>query len=299
MIEDEEEDWIKITPDSGILKKIVRPGTGVNPEPSSTCYIHYVGRTLPSHSIFDDIYQRGGKSEQLFSFELGEGQVIQTFDEVVPTMKKGEISIVKTTPKYAFGKMGCPPRIPPNAPLEFEMEFVTFERKKMQEKKEKQTLEQRKKEALKDRMEGNEHYKKGHFRKASKSYNQALSYFNAMYGLTEEEEEEVNDSKLPLYLNLAACFLKLNEITKAITNAEKALEIDKNNAKAYYRLGQTFAETEDYELAKINLLKAAKLDPNNKELRLEVEKVKEKLLKQKENMKKQPQLFQGMFSKKS
>jgi tetratricopeptide (TPR) repeat protein len=70
-------------------------------------------------------------------------------------------------------------------------------------------------------LEGNEHFKKGHYRKATKSYNQALSQFNAMYDLTEEEEEEVNNAKLPLYLNLAASCLKLGEITKAITNAEK------------------------------------------------------------------------------
>ena len=86
-------------------------------------------------------------------------------------------------------------------------------------------------------MEGNENYKKGHYRKASKCYNQALSHFNALYDLTEEEEEEVKAAKLPLYLNLAACYIKLNEITKAITNAEKVKHNIKLSVNLFFLKG--------------------------------------------------------------
>jgi hypothetical protein len=61
-------------------------------------------------------------------------------------------------------------------------------------------------------------------------------------------------------------------------------------------LGQAFAETDELELARINLTKAAKLDTKTKEIRDDLEKVKEKLILQKENMKKKPQMFQGIFN---
>jgi len=250
---------------------------------------------LPSREIFDEVYKRKEIGQQEFWFELGQGQVIQALDETLLTMKKGEICVIVTSPLYAFGKMGCPPRIPSNTSLEFEMELASIERKKSQEKKISKTLDQRKEEAVKDRLEGNEHFKKQHFRKASKCYNQALSHFNAMYELTEEEEQEVNAAKLPIYLNLAVCFLKLNEISRAITNAERALAIDNNNAKAYWRLGQAFAESEELELAKTNFLKAAKLDTKTKEIRDDLEKVKQRLVEEKEKVKTQPQLFKGIF----
>ena len=128
-----------------------------------------------------------------------------------------------------------------------------------------------------------------------------------MHVLTEEEEKIINAEKLPLYLNLSSCFIKLNQLTKAITNAEKvfnfffkpnlqALDIDKNNIKAYWRLGQAFAETEDLELAKLNLIKAAKLNPQSKEIRDDLERVKEKMVASKEKEKEKPQIWKGIFS---
>jgi FK506-binding protein 6 len=88
-------------------------------------------------------------------------------------MKRGEIAIITTTPTYAFGKLGCPPRIPGNVDLEFEIELLRFERKR--DRNEFSSLEDRIAESLKDKEEGNEHFKKGHFRKAAKCYNKVTN----------------------------------------------------------------------------------------------------------------------------
>lgn len=42
------------------------------------------------------------------------------------TMKKGEFAQVMVFPQYAFGPMGCPPRIPQNATILYEVELLQF-----------------------------------------------------------------------------------------------------------------------------------------------------------------------------
>jgi hypothetical protein len=34
---------------------------------------------------------------------------------------------MRTSPQYAFGKLGCPPRIPGNSSLEYEIKLEYFE----------------------------------------------------------------------------------------------------------------------------------------------------------------------------
>ena len=43
----------------------------------------------------------------------------------------------------------------------------------------------------------------------------------------DETTSKVNTAKLPLHLNLAACYLKLQEVSKSIKNAEKVKKIQK------------------------------------------------------------------------
>ena len=43
------------------------------------------------------------------------GEVIAGWEIALATMKKGELARLLIQPSYAFGKFGCPPRIPPNA----------------------------------------------------------------------------------------------------------------------------------------------------------------------------------------
>uniref|UniRef100_A0A8C0AZV1 peptidylprolyl isomerase n=1 Tax=Buteo japonicus TaxID=224669 RepID=A0A8C0AZV1_9AVES len=42
------------------------------------------------------------------------------------TMKKGEVARFVFTPAYAYGRQGCPPLIPPNATVMFEVEVLDF-----------------------------------------------------------------------------------------------------------------------------------------------------------------------------
>uniref|UniRef100_A0A0K0DYD0 peptidylprolyl isomerase n=1 Tax=Strongyloides stercoralis TaxID=6248 RepID=A0A0K0DYD0_STRER len=120
-----ETDFIDITPeqDGGILKKIIRTGkfpTMANK--GDTVYVHYTGTLMENGKKFDSSRDRGEE----FSFTLGGGQVIKGWDIGVATMKVGEKAILRCRHDYAYGEHGSGSSIPPNATLDFEVEFLRF-----------------------------------------------------------------------------------------------------------------------------------------------------------------------------
>lgn len=53
-------------------------------------------------------------------------EVTHGWDKAVSTMHKGEIATLVCGPQYAFGAKGAPPKIPPNATVETELELVDW-----------------------------------------------------------------------------------------------------------------------------------------------------------------------------
>ncbi|KAH3766815.1 peptidyl-prolyl cis-trans isomerase FKBP4 [Pelomyxa schiedti] len=127
---------IKVTNDGGVLKKIVKKGTGYKkPAKGADVDVHYVGKLL-DNTIFDSSRDR----DKPFNFKLGCGNVIKGWDEGVATMLKDEIAIFTIKPEYAYGSSGQG-KIPPNSTLVFEVELLNWcEEKDVSEKKDKSIL---------------------------------------------------------------------------------------------------------------------------------------------------------------
>lgn len=92
--------------------------------------VHYIGKLLDG-TVFDSSRSR---NEQ-FVFTLGAKEVISGWDIAVKTMKRGEVSIFKIDPSLAYGEQGSPPKIPPNAPLVFEIELFDWKLEDVTKKK--------------------------------------------------------------------------------------------------------------------------------------------------------------------
>ena len=129
---------VDLTPngDGGLLKEIIKEGSGEEKPPlGGTVIVHYVG-TLTDGSKFDSSRDRGEK----FEFTLGKGEiylfhcfvvfvlillllgnVIKGWDIGVASMKRGELAVLYCKPDYAYGDAGSPPKIPPRATLVFEV----------------------------------------------------------------------------------------------------------------------------------------------------------------------------------
>ncbi|XP_049870545.1 FK506-binding protein 59 isoform X2 [Pectinophora gossypiella] len=110
------------TQDRGVLKRIIKEGTGTDtPNPGCQVTVHYTG-TLLDGSKFDSSRDRNDP----FEFNLGKGSVIRAWDIGVATMKKGEVCVLTCAPEYAYGATGSPPKIPSNATLQFEIEMIDW-----------------------------------------------------------------------------------------------------------------------------------------------------------------------------
>jgi hypothetical protein len=55
------------------------------------------------------------------------GHIINALDIAIQSMEKGETCQIVSTPKYAFGSLGCPPSVPANTAVSFLVELVDFE----------------------------------------------------------------------------------------------------------------------------------------------------------------------------
>ena len=94
-------------------------GTGACAVKGKTVSVHYTG-WLEDGSKFDSSVDR----DEPFEFVLGEGQVIQGWDEGVATLRVGDKVRLTIPPEMAYGEAGYPGAIPPSATLIFEVELL-------------------------------------------------------------------------------------------------------------------------------------------------------------------------------
>jgi FKBP-type peptidyl-prolyl cis-trans isomerase len=97
----------------------VTEGEGKESEVGDTLVVHYTGKLLDG-TIFDSSIPRG----EPFVFTLGEGGVIQGWEEGMQGMKVGETRIITIPSSMGYGDIGAGDDIPPGAGLEFEVELL-------------------------------------------------------------------------------------------------------------------------------------------------------------------------------
>lgn len=93
-------------------------GTGEEAKTGDTVKVNYKG-TLEDGTQFDSSYDRG----EPFEFTIGEGNVIQGWEQGIPGMKVGGKRKLIIPPHLAYGAGGRG-SIPPNATLIFDVELV-------------------------------------------------------------------------------------------------------------------------------------------------------------------------------
>lgn len=107
---------------AALASRDVKVGKGRAAKDGDTVKVHYVG-TLLDGTKFDSSRDR----DEPFEFKLGAGGVIRGWDEGVVGMKIGGVRKLTIPPSLAYGERGAPPKIPPNATLEFEIELISIE----------------------------------------------------------------------------------------------------------------------------------------------------------------------------
>jgi FKBP-type peptidyl-prolyl cis-trans isomerase FkpA len=114
------------TSESGLQYEDTKAGDGAEAKAGQHVKVHYTGWLYDPTAKdnrgkkFDSSKDRG----QPFAFGLGQGQVIQGWDEGVQGMKVGGTRVLTIPADLGYGARGAGGVIPPNATLVFEVDLI-------------------------------------------------------------------------------------------------------------------------------------------------------------------------------
>ena len=98
--------------DGGVVKSLLRRGTGERLKDGSVAVVRYRGSTGSG-----GVFAAGEKS----SVTVGDGTMIPGWDAALRTMAVGEAAAFTVAPQYGYGDRGVPPVVGPAARLTFEV----------------------------------------------------------------------------------------------------------------------------------------------------------------------------------
>ncbi|XP_063047978.1 inactive peptidyl-prolyl cis-trans isomerase FKBP6 [Engraulis encrasicolus] len=259
-----------LTGDGGVLKRVIKPGEGpLVPRDASVLvklsgYLEYADEPFESTSKYK--YPR--------MMKLGRDVTVMGLEVGLLTMQKGELANFLLRPEYAYGKMGCPPLIPSNATVFYEVHMNDFfDSAKVDEFFELSPGEQNDVALATTldvvntlRLFGNRCFRQSRFEDGKDRYKQGMTILQNREVESEEDKRSVDEALVPILLNLALTYDRLGKATSSLKYGQRTLEIDPGNVKALYRCGQAYLELEDYEKATEFLLKAQKKSPYNKDI---------------------------------
>ncbi|NXC41750.1 FKBP6 isomerase, partial [Penelope pileata] len=262
--------------DGGVRKEELRPGSGQLVPPAATVAVKYSGYLEHTEQPFCTNCTK--KLPRLM--KIGEDITLGGLEIGLLTMKKGEVARFVFAPSYAYGQQGCPPLIPPNAMVLFEVELIDFLDSAESDTFFALTAEQQDtfplqrvlKVAETERKFGNYLYRKQCFESAKERYKRAYSILSRS-PFSEAERCQIDASQLLVLLNLSITYLKLKRPARALTYGEKALEIDQRNAKALFRCGQACLCMTEYKKARDFLVRAQHVEPFNHDINNELKKL--------------------------
>jgi len=263
-----------LTGDGGVMKVILKHGAGSIVPPRSLCRVHYNAYFEYNDEPFDSSRLRGKQHQ----FKLGSNEALLGWEIGIATMKRGELARFMMAPKYAYGALGCPPRIPKNSTPLFEIELISFVDQGAVDEFENFSEEERKKATFDQILEavdslrrtGNEAFTLKQIRRASSTYSRAIRLLENARLKNEQEENLMKQSALKLYLNMALCDLKEAKAGRACKNSRKALDIEPKNPKALYRLARGLHQLGELQEAKKQIYHAHKISPGDTDIMTEL-----------------------------
>ena len=276
---------IKISEDSGVLKRVTKEGlqTGGSVPGNGIIKIHYSLYLEGQDEPFDSSILRG-KPEK---YKLTDGSLISGLVIGIQTMKKHEKAQFLIDFQYAYGMYGCPPRIPGAAQILANVELIDFVEEGQAEAmlsvstddREKQfSFDDIEKAASTEHKNGNNSVRNCEWRIAVRHYERGIRLLQETNLANVDQEQRCQKILLKLLLNAAHCYLKLQRPKKACIVCKDALNIEENNTKALFRFGKAKRMLEDYEGARALMIKAQRRAPQDMSIAEELSSLEDQLL---------------------
>merc|ERR1712042_200228 len=206
-----------LTEDGGVKKRMKKPGGGEAVMDGALVHIHYNGYLEHHDEPFDSTRLRNKKTV----VQLDKGHLIPGLEIGIKSMKMNEVSCFLITHPYAFGDMGCPPRVPPQSMVFFEVELIHFHDEAKIAEFDNLPPEEMKKyhyvyPAAEERWkEGKAQYAAGRLRAALKTFTLAYADLEACHMETEEEQKNQQTLVFTLLKNIGVVAMKLKLYHKA------------------------------------------------------------------------------------
>mmetsp|Transcript_294 Transcript_294/g.533 ORF Transcript_294/g.533 Transcript_294/m.533 type:complete len:488 (-) Transcript_294:150-1613(-) len=285
---------VSVAQDGGIMKTIIEAapeGAAGPPTSGSEVTAHYTGTLAADGSKFDSSRDRG----KPFKFSIGQGQVIQGWDEGFASMKVGEKAKLAIRSDCGYGSQSMGAAIPANADLNFDVELLGFQ-EKVKDKSE-MSPEERMETASKLKEEGTKEFMSGNHITAAELYTKAADLVDDDAG-DEPLPDEENDVYVKCWGNAAMCHVKGKNWAGAIYCCNKVLnkapDEANTNIKVLYRRGLAKMHIGELKDAKKDLMAAYGIDQKNKDVRKAIQELK---VKNAEAKKKEKAQFGGIFGK--
>ncbi|XP_061687606.1 peptidyl-prolyl cis-trans isomerase FKBP5 [Syngnathoides biaculeatus] len=275
----------KLTDDGGIIRRIKVKGDG---------------HSNPNDGAIVDVHLEGSCDGRLFdvrdvSFAVGESEdegVPLGVDRAMDKMQKGECCILYLTKMYGFGRKGNPEfKIGPDKDIVYEVTLKDF--KKAKDPWELK-LHEKLNLALDVKHKGNEYYKAGHFYHAVIQHQRVVSWLEMELGSGLEQQKEINEFLLAAHLNLALCFLRIQDYSLVVENCNKVIEIDACNEKALYRRGEARLLRNEFSLALVDFQHVQQVNPANRAAKRQIVNCQKKM---KESHELDKRTYANMFQK--
>uniref|UniRef100_A0A3P8TA84 peptidylprolyl isomerase n=1 Tax=Amphiprion percula TaxID=161767 RepID=A0A3P8TA84_AMPPE len=271
--------------DGGIIRRIITKGQGYS-KPNEGASVEVTLEGTCDGRVFD---------ERELKFEVGDGENLGLpagVEKAIMAMEQGEEALFIIKSKYGFGNAGnAKYNIPGGATLQYKIKLTAFEKAK--ESWEMNTVEKLEQSVI-VKEKGTQYFKEGKYKQASVQYRRIVSWLEHESGLSPEDENKAKALQLAAHLNLAMCFLKLQEPNQALENCDKALELDGSNEKALFRRGEALFGMKEFDRARDDFQRVLQLYPANKAAKSQVVLCQKRI---KEQHEKDKRIYANMFQK--
>jgi FK506-binding protein 6 len=179
------------------------------------------------------------------------------------TMKKKEVAVFWLSSDVMFGKLGCKPRVPPEADILFQAQIVNVKEPKV--KDEENVFAKLIKKAAKGNAIGREQFKLCNFKECVDIYGKWIHKLESARLENDLEQAKQQNLLKKMYYNISVCYLKMQKPEKTcimIRELERLTSI-RSNPKALYVKGKANLMLGNFEYAEMNLKLAQQLSPES------------------------------------
>ncbi|XP_068240501.1 inactive peptidyl-prolyl cis-trans isomerase FKBP6 isoform X2 [Palaemon carinicauda] len=290
-----------VSGDEGVLKREVSPGVGSDIPSGAFVTFHYSAFLEYCDEPFDSTHLRNKPERKA----LDGPELLPGLNIALKTMRKNETSRFLIKSQYAFGKLGCPPRIPGEETILYEIHIISFVDSLAANTYEEQyqhsaTFQEKLEGAKGYHRKGNDLYREGNLIEARKAYIRGTWIMEDTKLKNEEDERQRGLLLMKLYSNLAQVYLDLKQPGRACTQCKlglgvRGVDADDIRSKLHYRFGKAKMMLCDFSDSFKELKKAQRLRPHN----LDISDALESLLAKKEKYEQQEKfMFQRIFQPK-